>query len=171
MAHEHQRDRPTIEERVCRAIRLLAKGQTAEEVAREIHVLPKTVIAWQANADFRALLACMRENGRLRIAFDQLQDLTPDAISALHRALDGDDRLAVQAAREILDRVGLTKRKGFEPEKSSEKVIRVEYMTPDGKPISIAPWADRNPVAPRALQSGSVRETLREDGDGQDADD
>jgi hypothetical protein len=171
MPKANQRDRPTVEARVCRAIRLLAKGQNAEDVANEIRVLPRTLAAWQADEDFRALLECMRENRRMHAMLDQLEALTPDAIEALHRALEGeDDRVAVQAAREVLDRVGLIRRKGIESDESSEKVIRVEYMTPDGKPTSIAPWAERNPVAPRTLQSGSLRETLREDGDGQDSD-
>jgi hypothetical protein len=165
-------NRPTLEARVCRAIRLLAQGQPADEVARAIHVLPKTLAAWQDNADFQTLLACMRENGRLRAALDRLEALTPDAVEALHRALEGDDdRVAVQAAREVLDRVGLIRRTEIEREESSEKVIRVEYNTPDGKPFSAPPWAERNPITPGALQSGGVRETLRQDGDGQDSDD
>jgi hypothetical protein len=165
-------NRPTVEARVCRAIRLLAQGQPADDVARAIHVLPKTLAAWQDNADFQTLLACMRENGRLRAALDRLEAMTPDAIEALHRALEGDnDRVAVQAAREVLDRVGLIRRTAIEREESSEKVIRVEYKTPDGKPFSAPPWADRNPVTPRALQGRSVRETFRQDGDGQDSDD
>jgi hypothetical protein len=164
-------NRPTLEARVCRAIRLLAQGQPADEVARAIHVLPKTLAAWQDNADFQTLLACMRENGRLRAALDRLEALTPDAVEALHRALEGDDdRVAVQAAREVLDRVGLIRRTGIERDEPSEKVIRVEYKTPDGKPFSAPPWAERNPITPRALQSGSVREALRKDGDGQDSD-
>jgi hypothetical protein len=165
-------NRPTVEARVCHAIRLLAQGQPADDVARAIHVLPKTLAAWQDNADFQALLACMRENGRLRAALDRLEALTPDAIEALHRALEGEnDRVAVQAAREVLDRVGLIRRTEIERDESSEKVIRVEYKTPDGKPFSAPPWSERNPIASGALQSGGVRETLRQDGDGQDADD
>jgi hypothetical protein len=167
-----KRDRPTVEERVCRAIRLLATGQPPDEVALAVRVLPRTLAAWQDNDDFRVLLACVRESGRLRDLFKQLEALTPDAIEALHRALEcSDDRLAVQAARDVLDRVGLIRRKGIEHDEPSEKVIRVEYMTPDGKPFSATPWADRNPVTPGALQSGGVREALRQDGDGEDSDD
>jgi hypothetical protein len=165
-------NRPTVEARVCRAIRLLAQGQPADDVARAIRVLPRTLAAWQDNADFQVLLACIRENGQLRAALDRLEALTPDAIDALHRALEGDnDRVAVQAAREVLDRVGLIRRTKVERDEPSEKVIRVEYKTPDGKPFSAPPWAERNPITPGALQSGSVRETLRQDGDGQDSDD
>jgi hypothetical protein len=160
------RDRPTVEERVCRAIRLLAEGTTADDVARAIRVRPATLAAWQESDDFRALLACMRENGRLH---DALDALTPGAIAALRRALEGDDvKVAVSAAREVLDRVGLIRRKGLVSEESSEHTIRVEYAYPDGLPVSTTPWADRHPATPGALQSGGVRSPLREDGDGED---
>ena len=156
------RDRPTVEERVCHAIRLLAEGHTADNVALAVRVRPGTLAVWQASDDFRALLACMRENGRLH---DALDALTPGAIAALRRALEGDDvRVAVSAAREVLDRVGLIRRS----EESSEHTIRVEYAYPDGLPVSASPWADRHPTAPGALQGGGVWPPLREDGDGED---
>ena len=166
------RDRPPLEQRVCRAIRLLAEGWSAEDVAQAVHVRPATVAAWQAYEDFRALLDCLQDARQVRESLDMLGDLTPGAIAALRRALEGDDvRVAVQAAREVLDRVGLIRRKGIEQqiEPSSEQVIRVEYGNLEGQAVATAPWADRNPAAPGALQGGSVRAALREDGDGEDS--
>lgn len=151
--------------RVCRAIRLLAEGQDREEVARAVGALPRTVAAWERDVEFRALLACLREHGRARDALAALGDLTPVAIAALRRALDGDDdALALRAAREVLERVGPL------AERSAVQTIRVEYGSRDGTPVSAAPWADRNPAPSGPLQGGGLRETLRQDGDGADSD-
>jgi hypothetical protein len=170
MTSARQRDRPPLEQRVCRAIRLLAEGWDVDEVARAVYVRPATVEAWMACDDFRDLLNCLKDAGTLRESLDRLGMLTPGAILALRRALEGDDvRVAVHAAREVLDRVGLIRRKGIEQEGSSEQVIRVEYA--DGQAVSTTPWAERNPATPGALQGGGVRETLREDRDGQDSPD
>jgi hypothetical protein len=173
MGTNRERDRPPLEQRVCRAIRLLADGWAVDEVARAVKVRPATLRAWQDSEDFRDLLECLNDAGQIRESLDTLGDLTPGAILALRRALEGDDvRIAVQAAREVLDRVGLIRRKGLvsqqQIEQSSEHVIRVEYVNPDGQTVSTSPWADRNPAAPGTLQSGSVWEALREDGDGED---
>lgn len=171
MGERRGRDRPPVEERVCRAIRLLAEGQSARTVAQGVGVLPETLMRWQKGADFRALLACMREHGRLRAALERLNALTPDAIAALQRALEDDDsRIAVSAARDVLDRVGLIRRTEALGADETEQVIRVEYDSPEGTPYSTAPWAARHPGASGPLQSGGVRTPLREDGDGQDPD-
>ncbi|MBN1563477.1 MAG: hypothetical protein JXA10_06550 [Anaerolineae bacterium] len=162
---------PPRELRVCRAIRLLAQGLPGAEVAGAINVREKTLENWQQGADFQALLACMKENGRLRDAFATLQDLTPEAIEALHRALEGsDDRLAVQAAKDVLDRVGIIYQKGGANQEAHETIIRFEYGTPDGQPYTAPSWADRHPAPPGTIQGGGVRAALREDGDGQDHD-
>lgn len=151
--------------RVCRAIRLLAEGRDREEVARAVGALPRTLAAWERDDEFRALLGCLREHGRARDALAALDDLTPVAIAALRRALDGDDdALALRAAREVLERVGPL------AERSAVQTIRVEYGSRDGHPVSAAPWADRNPAPSGALQGGGLRETLRQDGDGADSD-
>jgi hypothetical protein len=166
------RDRPPLEQRVCRAIRLLAEGWSVEHVAQAVHVRPATVAAWQEDEDCRALLACLEEARQMRESLDSLGDLTPGAIAALRRALEGDDvRVAVQAAREVLDRVGLIRRKGIEGqnEQASEQVIRVEYGNLEGQAVATAPWADRNPAAPGTLQGGGVREALRKDRSGEDS--
>ncbi|NDJ77268.1 MAG: hypothetical protein GYB65_13520 [Chloroflexi bacterium] len=164
-----QRDRPPVEDRVCHAIRLLAEGYPPDAVAAMIHVRPPTLATWQRSAHFQALLGCLREMGDLQAAREALEDLTPDAIAALERALTGsDDRLAVQAARDVLDRVGLIRHQGSKDD-NIPHTITVEYRTHDGKPQSIAPWAERHPVSPRALQGGGLRSPLREDGDGQDS--
>lgn len=169
MSRAKGRDRPHIEDQLCRAIRLLAKGAAPDSVAQTVRVTPRTLARWQANADFRALVACMRENGRLRDALDQLEALTPGAIEALRRALESaNDRVAVQAARDVLDRVGVIRRTTATEDESTERVIRLEYVNPAGTPYTAAPWADRHPRAPGALQGGGVRSPLREDGDGQD---
>jgi hypothetical protein len=171
-----RRDRPPVEARVCRAIRLLAEGRSAGDVAQIVRVRPETLAAWQADPDFRALVACMTESGQMAAALDALNDLTSEAILALHKALSGDDvRVAVQAAREVLDRVGLIRRKGVVAEGSitemSEQVVRVEYVNRDGQAVSTTPWADRHSASPGTVQGGGVRAALREDGDGQDSDD
>jgi len=99
---------PPVEMRVCRAIRLLAEGWSADEVARAVRVRPATLAAWQADDDFRVLLTCVTEAGQVHDALEALDDLTPGAIAALRRALEGDDMaLAVRAAHEVLERVGL----------------------------------------------------------------
>jgi len=151
--------------RICRAIRLLAEGRGRDEVARMVGALPRTLAAWERDEDFQALLACLRENRRARDALAALDDLTPVAIAALRRALDGDDdALALRAAREVLERVGPL------AERSAVQTIRVEYGSHDGQPVSAAPWADRNPAPSGPLQSSGLRETLRQDGDGTDSD-
>lgn len=168
----NQRDRPPLEARVCRAIRLLADGWTADEVARAVRVRPGTVESWQADPDFQMLLECLEHYGQMQDTLDTLNDLTPGAIAALKRALVGDDvRVAVQAAREVLDRVGLIRRKGIlnEIDQTSEQTIRVEYVNPDGQAVSTTPWSDRHPAPPGTLQGSGVWPTLREDGDGQDS--
>ena len=152
--------------RVCRAIRLLAEGRDREDVAQAVGALPRTLAAWERDDEFRALLACLREHGRARDALAALDDLTPVAIAALRRALDGDDdALALRAAREVLERIGPL------AERSAVQSIRVEYGSRDGQPVSAAPWADRNPGPSGPLQGGGLRETLRQDGDGADSDD
>jgi hypothetical protein len=158
--------------RVCRAIALLAEGRIDADVARAVGVMARTLAQWQANADFQMLLRCARENGRLRAAADALKDMTPEALERLHRALaNDDDRVAVLAAREVLDRVGLIRGKGVGSDQPSETIIRVEYGTPDGQPYSASLRAKRDSAASGAVPGGSVRETLREDGNGQTADD
>ncbi len=160
------------EMRVCRAIRLLAQGTAEDEVARMIGVLPRTLETWQHNSDFQALYRCIKENGRLRGAYDALQNLTPGAVEALHRALEGsDDRVAVQAAKEVLDRVGVIQQKEEKEQEANETIIRIEYQTPDGKPYSSTPWADRHPPTSGAVQSGGLWPEVREDGSGETADD
>lgn len=158
-------NQPPRELRVCRAIRLLARGTPPAETARDVRVLPRTLAAWQADDDFQALLACVQRAGRVHDVLAMLNDLLPDAIAALQRALDNDDdRVAVSAARDVLRHIGHIQR-------LSDQTIRVEYVTPDDQPYSTAPWADRNPAAPGAFQGGGVRSPLRQDGDGQDSDD
>jgi hypothetical protein len=159
-----------LEARVCRAIRLLAEGWSTDDVARAVRVRPGTLASWQEDADFQALLDCLQNYGQMQDALDTLNDLTPGAIAALRRALVGDDvRVAVQAAREVLDRVGLIRRKGILNEQTSEQTIRVEYVNPDGQAVSTSPWSDRHPAPPGTLQGGGVWPSLRQDGDGQDS--
>ena len=163
-------DRPPLEQRVCRAIRLLAEGWSVQDTARAVHVRPATLEAWMGCDDFRNLLDCLKDAGQIHDSLERLGDLTPGAILALRRGLESDDvRIAVQAAREVLDRVGLIRRKGQQIEQSSEQVIRVEYVNPDGQPVSTPPWADRNPPSPGTLQGSGLWETLWQDGDGEDS--
>lgn len=173
MSNARGRDRPPVEARVCRAIRLLAEGLPADTVAQKVRVMPETLDRWQALDDFRALLACMRENGRMRDALDQLDALTPDAIEALRRALANDnDRIAVGAARDVLDRVGVIRRAGRhtgENDEPTEQVIRLEYVNPTGTPYAASPWAERHPRAPGAVQGGGVRSAVGEDDGGDDS--
>ena len=164
MNQARQRDRPPLEARVCRAIRLLADGLGADEVARAVGVRPATLAAWQADDDFRALLGCLAEAGQMRSTLETLADLTPGAITALRRALEGDDMaLGIRAAHEVLERVGPLANRQI------EQIIRVEYVNPDHQPVSTSPWAERNPPSSSTLQGGGVRSPLREDGDGQDS--
>lgn len=155
-----------VDVRVCRAIRLLAEGRDPVAVAREVRVMPRTLRAWRANDDFRSLVACLRENGQMRDMLAALQALTPAAIAVLRDALESDDEaLAVRAARDVLDRVGPL------AEQERKQTIRVEYVNPDGQPVSTSPWADRHPAPPGTLQGGGVRQALWEDGDGAHPDD
>jgi hypothetical protein len=165
MDQTKRRENPPVETRVCRAIRLLAEGVSGVEVARVVRVRPATLDAWQSEDDFRVLLGCMAEAGQVHDALEALDDLTPGAIAALRRALEGDDMaLAVRAAHEVLERVGPLANRQI------EQTIRVEYVNPDHQPVSTSPWADRNPPASGALQGGGLRAPLREDGGGQDLD-
>ena len=171
MGSTKQRDRPPLEARVCRAIRLLAAGQTVDEVARAIGVRPATVASWQADEDFLRLLACLQDYRRIQHSLDTLDHLMPEAIEALRRALSGSDTaVALQAVREVLDRSGLARRKDGSPgEPPSDQAIRVEYVNPDGQAVSTTPWADRNPAASGPVQGGGVRSPLWEDRDGEDS--
>jgi len=54
------------------------------------------------------------------------------------------------------------------PEQVGEQVIRLEYKYPDGSIHSTPPWAEDDSEQQSTLQSGGVRQTLRQDGDGQD---
>jgi hypothetical protein len=165
MEKTSRRENPPIEARVCRAIRLLAEGVSADEVARVVRVRPATLAAWQAGDDFRVLLGCMVEAGQVHDALEALDDLTPGAIAALRRALEGDDMaLAVRAAHEVLERVGPLANRQI------EQTIRVEYVNPDHQAVSTSPWSDRNPPSSGAFQGGGLRSPLREDGGGQDSD-
>jgi hypothetical protein len=167
-----ERERPPVEQRVCRAIRLLARGSPEAEVARAVRVMPQTLARWQQSTDFQVLLACLKENGRLRDALAELDTLTPDAINALRRALANEnDRVAVQAARDILDRAGVSRRTGAHAQpddQATEQVIRLEYVNPAGQPYAAAPWADRHPRTSGEVQGGELRSPVREDRDGQD---
>lgn len=165
MNRTRHRDRPPVEARVCRAIRLLAEGLSTEEVARAVGVRPPTVEAWRAGEEFQSLLDCLIRSREVPVTPTEINDLTPGALLALRRALDGDDMaLAMRAAHEVLERVGSLVKK------SNERTIRVEYLNRDGKPVSSSPWAERNPVSPGPLQGGGLRAPLREDGDGENPD-
>ena len=157
------RDGTPRELRVCRAIRRLAEGASAGQVAADLRLRPATLATWQQDADFSALLGCVRAAREVQHTLRALDSLLPGALSALRRALEGDDdRIAVQAAREVLQRVGQIQRH------SSEHTVRVEYATPEGTPVSASHWAERHPASSSALQGSGVRAALREDGDGQD---
>lgn len=167
MSQLKQPDRPPIEQRVCRAIVLLAKGYPPDEVAVTVRVKPETLAAWQEGEEFQLLLRALRAAHTV----DTLEDLTPDAIEAYRRALTGPSvQWAVLAAREVLDRVERLAAREAQRQRLLSAANRVEVWNPDNEPVVIAPWAERNPVEPRSLQSGSLRETLREDGDGESSD-
>jgi hypothetical protein len=152
--------------KVCQAVRLLADGLDAEAVARTVRVQPETLAAWAADPDFDTLRRCLVDSGRLRGALDALTDLTPGAIAALRRALDGDDvPQAIRAAQEVLKYAAPLAH--FQP----DQTIRVEYGTPDHQPVAAPPWSARHPASPGPLQGGGVRSPLREDRDGQDSGD
>jgi septum formation topological specificity factor MinE len=154
--------------RVCHAIRLLAEGMPNDEVGRAVRAKARTFEVWQNDENFQLLVLCVKEHRRLREAYDTLEKLTTDAVEVLRKNLkSSDDRIAVQAAKEVLDRVGL---KAGAIKEENETIIRFEYGTPDHQAYTAASWADRNPATPGALQGGGVRETLREDGDGEDYD-
>mgnify|MGYP001164668710 FL=1 len=156
--------RQTMAERVCRAAVLLAQGKSVQAAAEAVRARPATISAWAAGADFRALRAALAERRRVRNALDRLGDLTPGAIEALRRALEGDDLgLAIRAAREVLERIGPL------AQIDREQTIRVEYVSRDGQAVSTTPWAERHPATPGPVQGGRVRKALRQDGDGQDS--
>jgi hypothetical protein len=169
MSKNKRRDRPLREpreKRVCRAIRLLAAGQSLEDVAQAVHVQPQTLATWMQWEDFRLLAACVAEYAALA----DLADLTPEALQAYRRALAGtDDELAVRAARDVLDRAERLIQRQQPSAAPSEQVIVVEYVNPEGQTASTPPWADPHSPAPGALQGGRVRPPLRENGDGQDS--
>ncbi len=156
--------RPARELRVCRAIRLLAEGMPERAVAAEVRVTRQTMDKWQQDAEFRALLKIMREHGRLREVLRELNALSMEAVNVLKDKLNhSDDRIAVQVARDVLDRIGATR--GARVEDSSEQVIRVEYVTRDGKTYASAPWAERHPPASGTVQGAGDGAAVREDGD------
>ncbi len=54
------------------------------------------------------------------------------------------------------------------PALETEQVIRLEYKYPDGTIHSTPPWAEEDSEQPRPLSGGGMRETLRQNGDGED---
>lgn len=145
---------------MCRAVRLLAEGKSAADVAQALATTPQTIRAWQAGEDFQVLLAALVENTRLRRALDGLSELTPDAIAAYRRALaEADSAAALRAARDVLDRV-------LPLAQSSEQVIRVEYVNRDSQPYSATLRARIGAAQSGTLQGGGVRAALGQDGDG-----
>lgn len=163
-AKPEQEARLPAAERVCRAAVLLAQGRSVLATAEAVRARPATISAWAAGTDFGTLRAAVAERRRVRDALARLGDLTPGAIDALRRALEGDDLgLAIRAAREVLERIGPL------AQIDREQTIRVEYVSRDGQAVSTAPWAERHPATPGKVQGGRVRAALRQDGDGQDS--
>lgn len=156
----------------------LASGQTEEDILAALGIDPETLGVWLADEPVAARLEALKTYDAALAAFARLIALTPEAVDAFERALaEGNSQVAVRAAREVLDRVGLGRPAPVvrsRPAASnnagapSERVIRVEYGTPDHQAVSAAPWADRDPEASGALQGGGVRTPLRQDGGGQD---
>ena len=179
-----QRDRPQkserqqIAQRVCDAILLVAAGKSPEEIARIISAKPATLEAWQSSQPFQTVLDLVREAYTMRDMSDSLSDLTPDALDAFRRALSGPSvQWAVLAAREVLDRMErLAERQA---QHHAETTMTVEFVNPEGQTVEPPTWTKQNQLSessrrtkrdhrkPRALQSGRLRKTLRQDRDGQ----
>ncbi len=134
-------------ERVCKTLRLLAEGWEPAAAAHAAGVRQKTMRAWQQNEDFKTILVCMRAFGRMQFSLDVLNTLTPEAVEALRRLLQhGEGAVTAQVARDIVKWAREVEAQIREQEEERAKhVIRVEYDTPDGKPFSASPWAERNP--------------------------
>ncbi len=93
-----------------------------------------------------------------------LTDLHPLALGALARALQSDDeKVALRAAQVVLSLV----RQSLPPTLQKAKVITIQYG--DDPPIDPSAWAANRPEQPRALQSGGLRTTLGQDGNGEDS--
>ena len=138
----------TYGQRVCKALRLMAEGWEPEAAAHAAGVRHKTMHQWQQNEDFRTILACMRAFGRMRFSLDTLNSLTPEAVEALRRLLQhGEGHVTAQVARDIVKWAREVEAQIRAQEEKREKhTVHVVYDTPDRKPISSSPWAERNPV-------------------------
>jgi len=168
MSTDHPRDRPPRELLGCRALLLLVQGMSPGEVTGRLRLHASTLEKWMDQPDFKQLLSILRSAQLMNEDTESLDDLTLDALDALRRALTGPSvQWAVLAARDVLDRVErIAEQKAAA--QSQTAPIRVEYINPERKPYTAPFWTEGHPDAPEALQSGSLRETLREDGTGQD---
>ena len=132
---------------VCKAVRLLAEGYSTESTAREVGVKRRTLLAWMRGDDFQTLENSLRDFGYLAKVREMLETLTPDAMEAMRRTLQGGNATAAaHVARDVLkwaNEYAVHEREMLG--QTRETVIRVEYGTPDGKPYSSAAWADRHP--------------------------
>ena len=146
---------------MCQAVRLLAEGRQPDEVALEVGVRQQTMQVWMDDAEFGTVVDCLRAFGHLQFSREAVETLRPEALSTLRRVLqDGSGSAATQAAREVLKWAREFEKQDLEAAKDpGEDTIRVSLDTPDGKsPVSIAPWADRNPVTPRQWAAGDEDE-------------
>ncbi|HEX3054205.1 MAG TPA: hypothetical protein VHP83_26355 [Aggregatilineaceae bacterium] len=168
MSADHPRDRPPRELLACSVALMFAQGASPADINQTYLVRPTTLEKWLANDDFRQIVSLLRQAQAANNAVDALDDLTLDALDALRRALTGPSvQWAVLAARDVLDRIErIAEQKAAA--QSQTAPIRVEYINPERKPYTAPFWTEGHPDAPEALQSGSLRETLREDGTGQD---
>jgi hypothetical protein len=141
-----------LEIRVCKAIRLLAEGWEPAKVAQAIKVRQGTLAAWMENDDFKNQLDALCELGRLKAEGINWEDMKQEALRALRRLLhDEDSEIVVRAARAMLVRsqrqLDLDDKKRLLQLKYGPK--EPEFINPDGGPLVIAPWAERNPVVRR----------------------
>jgi hypothetical protein len=114
-------DRLTAKHR--RAIRLLARGERPSDVAKKMKIAPQTLSGWQASPAFRDELvkataqfdAVEREAAITAVARAgaMLENASVMAAQRLVELMDdADDRVALQACREVLDRAHV----GVKPE-------------------------------------------------------
>jgi orotate phosphoribosyltransferase-like protein len=111
-----------------KAMALRLSGLTFEEIGREVRRSPNTVRYWFQQESFRQAYEQIKAE-QVAVAEDILMQAGPRAARRIVELLDDQGSVALHAAKDVLDRVGL------------KPVERREVSGPDRTPIVLR-WED-----------------------------
>lgn len=113
--------------KVSKALLRLAEGWSLEDAARHARVLHVTLACWMKDEDFMAVVTCLQEYAKTRQSIDLLEGLTDDALAALRRTMhQGTPGQALEAARDVLNRVDALAKKQEEAEQYARREARAK---------------------------------------------